>query len=130
MGRSNTVLRLTAAGVLVILLALTALSLVGVSRTRHSSDTVSRARALADAYADADRAVALEESLERKYRLERSVAVRAQHALAGSDLNTALSIVQRIGDAGDRALVAKLRGAGSADALYALFAGGESRDAA
>lgn len=30
----------------------------------------------------------------------------------------------------DRAFVAKLRGAGSADALYALFAGSESRDAA
>jgi PTS system nitrogen regulatory IIA component len=30
----------------------------------------------------------------------------------------------------DRAFAAKLRGAGSADALYALFAGGESRDAA
>ena len=29
----------------------------------------------------------------------------------------------------DRAFVAKLRGAGSADALYALFAGGEPRDA-
>ncbi len=109
MGRSNTVLRLTAAGVLVILLALTALSLVGVSRTRHSADTVSRARALADAYTAADRAVALEESLERKYRLERSVEVRAQHALAGADLNTALSEVQRIGEASDRALVAQLR---------------------
>jgi nitrogen PTS system EIIA component len=30
----------------------------------------------------------------------------------------------------DRAFVAKLRGAGSADALFALFAGGETRDAA
>lgn len=30
----------------------------------------------------------------------------------------------------DRALVAKLRGAGSEDALYALFATGETRDAA
>ena len=30
----------------------------------------------------------------------------------------------------DRGFVAKLRGAGSADALYALFAGGETRDAA
>ncbi|HET8613392.1 MAG TPA: PTS sugar transporter subunit IIA [Sphingomonas sp.] len=30
----------------------------------------------------------------------------------------------------DRAFVAKLRGAGSADALYALFLSGESRDAA
>jgi diguanylate cyclase (GGDEF)-like protein len=108
-GRSNTALRLTAAGVLVILLALTALSLMGVAGTRHSSDTVSRARTLADAYAAADRAVALEESLERKYRLERSIEVRAQHALAGADLNAALSVVQRIGDASDRALVGRLR---------------------
>ena len=30
----------------------------------------------------------------------------------------------------DRAFVAKLRGAGSEDALYALFATGEARDAA
>lgn len=30
----------------------------------------------------------------------------------------------------DRAFVAKLRGAGSADALYALFASGDARDAA
>ena len=30
----------------------------------------------------------------------------------------------------DRAFLAKLRGAGSPDALYALFAGGEARDAA
>jgi hypothetical protein len=52
-GRSTTVLRLTAAGVLVILMALTALSLVGVAKTRHSSATATKARALADAYTDA-----------------------------------------------------------------------------
>ena len=47
---------------------------------------------------------------------------------AGVDHLKALARVSR--RLRDRAFVAKLRGAGSADALYALFAGGESRDAA
>jgi PTS system nitrogen regulatory IIA component len=47
---------------------------------------------------------------------------------AGADHLKALARVSR--RLRDRALVAKLRGAGSADALYALFAGGETRDAA
>lgn len=47
---------------------------------------------------------------------------------AGADHLKALARVSR--RLRDRAFVAKLRGAGSADALYALFAGGESRDAA
>jgi diguanylate cyclase (GGDEF)-like protein len=103
------VLRLTAAGVLITLAALTTLSLFGVAKTRDSSDLVARSRALADAYAAANRAVAEQESLELEYRLERSVEVRARHAAAGSDLNTALSNVQRIGDDEDRALVQRLR---------------------
>jgi PTS system nitrogen regulatory IIA component len=47
---------------------------------------------------------------------------------AGVDHLKALARVSR--RLRDRAFVAKLRGAGSADALYALFASGESRDAA
>ena len=47
---------------------------------------------------------------------------------AGVDHLKALARVSR--RLRDRAFVAKLRGAGSADALYALFADGESRDAA
>jgi PTS system nitrogen regulatory IIA component len=47
---------------------------------------------------------------------------------AGVDHLKALARVSR--RLRDRAFVAKLRGAGSADALYALFAGGETRDAA
>jgi PTS system nitrogen regulatory IIA component len=47
---------------------------------------------------------------------------------AGVDHLKALARVSR--RLRDRGFVAKLRGAGSADALYALFAGGESRDAA
>ncbi|HLZ78227.1 MAG TPA: PTS sugar transporter subunit IIA [Sphingomonas sp.] len=47
---------------------------------------------------------------------------------AGADHLKALARVSR--RLRDRAFVAKLRGAGSADALYALFAGSETRDAA
>lgn len=47
---------------------------------------------------------------------------------AGADHLKALARVSR--RLRDRAFVAKLRGAGSSDALYALFAGSESRDAA
>lgn len=47
---------------------------------------------------------------------------------AGADHLKALARVSR--RMRDRQFVAKLRGAGSADALYALFASGESRDAA
>lgn len=47
---------------------------------------------------------------------------------AGADHLKALARVSR--KLRDRAFVAKLRGAGSSDALYALFAGSESRDAA
>jgi nitrogen PTS system EIIA component len=47
---------------------------------------------------------------------------------AGADHLKALARVSR--RLRDKAFVAKLRGAGSADALYALFAGGETRDAA
>ena len=47
---------------------------------------------------------------------------------AGADHLKALARVSR--RLRDRGFVAKLRGAGSADALYALFAGSESRDAA
>lgn len=47
---------------------------------------------------------------------------------AGVDHLKALARVSR--RLRDRAFVAKLRGAGSADALYALFAGAGSRDAA
>lgn len=47
---------------------------------------------------------------------------------AGADHLKALARVSR--RLRDRPFVAKLRGAGSSDALYALFAGSESRDAA
>jgi diguanylate cyclase (GGDEF)-like protein len=101
--------RLTSAGLVIMLLSLTALSLAGVANTRHSSEVVARSRALANAYDTANRAVAEEQSLERKYRLERSIEVRARHALVGSTLNDALTEIQRVGDNADHSLVLKLR---------------------
>jgi diguanylate cyclase (GGDEF)-like protein len=106
---SNSVRRFASAGLILVLLALTALSLVGVARTKHSSDVVARSRALADAYLAANRAVARIESIEREYRVKPSAAVRLHHAEAGADLNVALTRVQNIGDDGDHRLVQRLR---------------------
>ncbi|MEN3304346.1 MAG: hypothetical protein V7603_548, partial [Micromonosporaceae bacterium] len=93
------------AGLAVTLLALTALSLAGVVRTRRSAEVVAHSSAVAVAYTRANEAVAAEESLERKYRLEPGPAVRAMHAKAGADLRAALAEVRRDGDAADRVVV-------------------------
>ncbi|GAB3839813.1 EAL domain-containing protein [Dactylosporangium cerinum] len=78
--------RLAIGGVIVVLLSVAVLGVVGVARTRHASETVARSTALADAYARANKAIAEEESLERKYRLDRGDEVRARHAMAGAAL--------------------------------------------
>jgi len=56
-------------------------------------------------YAQAASAVAAEESLERKYRLEPGPQIRTRYNSAAADLVSALGRVRRQGDAGDRAFV-------------------------
>jgi diguanylate cyclase (GGDEF)-like protein len=106
---SRGIRRVAAGGLAFTMLALTALSLIGVASTRRSADTVARSSALADAYARANKAVSQEESLERKYRLARSSAARYDHAVAGAALHSALTKVDRAGKAEDRELVQRLR---------------------
>ncbi len=60
---------------------------------------------LSDHYALAATAVATEESLERKYRLEPGAEVRSRYAQAAADLQAALAKVSRDGAAEDRLLV-------------------------
>src|SRR5687768_1275229 len=96
-------------GVIVVLLSVAGLGVVGVARTRHAAETVVRSTALSDAYARANKAIAEEESLERKYRLDRGDEVRARHAMAGAALHAALSDVEARGGAPDRELVLRLR---------------------
>jgi diguanylate cyclase (GGDEF)-like protein len=96
-------------GLAVILLALTALSVLGAASTRRSADAATRSATLSAAYNRAHAAVAAEESLERKYRLEPGADVRRRHRAAGDALQSALFDVYEHGTGDDRALVDSLR---------------------
>jgi diguanylate cyclase (GGDEF)-like protein len=96
-------------GLAFILLALTALSVLGAASTRWSADAATRSATLSAAYNRAHAAVAAEESLERKYRLEPGADVRRRHRAAGDALQRALSEVYQHGTGDDRALVDSLR---------------------
>jgi diguanylate cyclase (GGDEF)-like protein len=84
------------------LLALTTLSIVGAASTRHSADLVRRSASLSEDYNSAHNAVAAEESLERKYRLEPGPEVRNLHRQAEDDLHAALRKINAEGTAADR----------------------------
>lgn len=78
----------------------------------HSTSSAARsadlASKLSDYYDQADRAVTAEESLERKYRLEPGPGVRAEYDAAAADLVSALDLVVRNGDDGDRELASRV----------------------
>jgi diguanylate cyclase (GGDEF)-like protein len=63
---------------------------------------------LSDHYASAAEAVAAEESLERKYRLEPSVKVRRRYDAASQALKHELELVSRDGTAEDREIVERV----------------------
>ena len=121
---------MAAIGLAGVLLALTALSVLGAASTRRSARTASRSSVLAAAYNRAFNDVAAEESLERKYRLEPGSAVRDRHRHAGDDLQQALNDVYARGTSGDRALVTSLRSlhAGYVTAIERLFAAVDAGD--
>src|ERR1035437_7036869 len=88
-----------------LVLVLLAVSVFAVWSSQATSIVASRAVAanvLSDRYTQAASAVAAEESLERKYRLEPGPEIRALYNAAGADLVSALGRVRRQGDAGDQ----------------------------
>jgi diguanylate cyclase (GGDEF)-like protein len=109
MRHSQHVRRAAVVGLAITLLALTALSVVGTLSTRHSAERAVRFAVLAAAYDRAHDAVAAEESLERKYRLEPGADVRLQHRQAGGELNTALMDIRGRGGPADGRLVDTLQ---------------------
>lgn len=91
-----------------LVLVLLAVSVFAVWSSQATSIAASRAVAanhLSDDYAQAASAVAAEESLERKYRLEPGPEIRASYDAAAAGLVVALGQVRRDGDAGDRVFV-------------------------
>jgi diguanylate cyclase len=86
----------------VVLLAVTGFALWSSQSTSRSAQRAILANRLSNSFADAAKAVAAEESLERKYRLEPGPEVLARYEQAADGLVSALSAVRRDGDATDR----------------------------
>jgi diguanylate cyclase (GGDEF)-like protein len=103
--------RLASIGLVLVLLGVSAFAVWSSQATSAAAHGADVASTLADNYAQAASAVASEESLERKYRLEPTPAVRARYDAAGRQLLSALELVARNGDQRDRARVEKVRAA-------------------
>ena len=98
-----------ASGLLVlVLLAVSVFAVWSSQATRVAASRAGAANALSDSYTTAASAVAAEESLERKYRLEPGPEIRALYNAAAADLVSALGRARRQGDAGDRAFVDRI----------------------
>ena len=95
-------------GLVVVLVSVSGFALWSSRSTASAAESAVRASRSSDQFAAATRAVAAEESLERKYRLEPSPQVRARYDRAAADLVAALRSANSDGDAPDRAAVAKV----------------------
>src|SRR2546423_14321830 len=101
MTQSHRLRRCAVVGLAVTMLALVGLSVLGTVGTRRSAETVAHSVALAEAYDRAHDAVEAEESLERKYRLEPSDAVRNRYRAASAELDAALRDGRALGVSSD-----------------------------
>ena len=77
---------------------------VGSLVTSNAAGTSARAVRIADAYAHAASAIAAEESLERKYRLQPGPVPKAAHTAAEVSLQQAMRQVAALGDSADQNL--------------------------
>jgi hypothetical protein len=92
-------------GLVLVLLAVSVFAVVESQLTAAAAEEAVAASLLSQDYWLAATAVAAEESLERKYRLELGEAVRVRFDQSAAALIAALGEVQRDGDVSDRALV-------------------------
>jgi diguanylate cyclase len=97
--------RVASAALVTILLGVSAFAVWTSQATNVAAQRAVKASALSDDFADAATAVAAEESLERKYRLEPGSEVRTHYNEAAAALTSALGKVRRDGDAADRVIV-------------------------
>ena len=85
-------------GLVVLIIVVT----VGSLATSNAAGSSTLAVRLGIAYGHAASAIAAEESLERKYRLQPGPAPKAAHATAEASLKQAMLQVAVLGDAHDR----------------------------
>jgi diguanylate cyclase len=91
-------------GLLVVLLGVSGFAMWSAVSTSRATARVIASSTLSDHYASAAAAVAAEESLERKYRLEPGPEVRSRYDKASANLLDAMALVRRDGDAQDHVL--------------------------
>ncbi len=97
--------RLAGGALVLVLLAVSVFAVWSSEATSHAAARAVTASGLSDDYAAAANAVAGEESLQRKYRLEPGPDVQAMYDEVASRFVAALGKVRRDGDTGDRAFV-------------------------
>lgn len=101
--------RIASVGVVGVLLGVSAFAVWSSQATANATAEAAAASQLSDDYARAASAVAAEESLERKYRLEPGPAVRARYAATAASLVDAMGQVRANGDAADRVLADRVQ---------------------
>src|SRR5450631_1954438 len=102
--------RFAGIGLVLVMFGVSTFAVWTSQATSAAARTADVASTLADSYAQAATAVAAEESLERKYRLEPGPGVRARYDAATGRLVTAFALVARDGDQADRARATALLG--------------------
>jgi diguanylate cyclase (GGDEF)-like protein len=105
---SRLTYRFALAGLAGVLLLLAVFAIGSALRTDGASHSAGTATQLSDAYQRARFALAEEESLERKYRIEPSVDVRARFDSVAGDFAAAIRDAAAAGMPADRALAAWL----------------------
>lgn len=91
-------------GLLVVLLGVSGFAMWSAVSTSRATARAIASSTLSDHYASAAAAVAAEESLERKYRLEPGPEVRSRYDKAAANLLDAMALVRRDGYAQDHVL--------------------------
>ena len=94
--KGRTVTRLATAGLAAVLLVLTGFALSAAFSTNRAARQADRLSRLSDAYQQARFAVAAEESLERKYRLEPGPEVRQRYQQAAAALFPGRRVVTQL----------------------------------
>jgi len=92
-------------GLAVVLIVLSIFALWGEFSTNRAANAAKRFSELSNAFEQARFAVAAEESLNRKYRLQPSAEVLGRHREAATSLLTAMERARGLGEHADRVLI-------------------------
>jgi diguanylate cyclase (GGDEF)-like protein len=92
-------------GLASVLIVLSIVAVWGEFSTNRAAHAAKRFSELSDAFEQARFAVAAEESLNRKYRLQPSAEVLGRHHEAAASLLAALENARRLGEPADRAMI-------------------------